>query len=663
MGQVHPFRGPLFELFARRLAPAAGRTVTEALTDLLHATVLPPDSALPVAPAAERSLWDGVDADRATIGSLIARAEADFGTAWPQPLASAAARVHSNGDRLTWEDPAFARQRRLSRAAVAAAATLEDRWIDEVADGTWLLCEQSSWCWPAHDDTMRKHGSVLATVTDPFLDLGAGEVVAQLAWIDQLLGSQLDHRYPGLRARIRHEARARVFEPFVLRRDWHWLGLDGDVHNWNPWIHGNVLVAALRLLDQPDDREERLRIIGLTIEGLDRYVASLPADGAIDEGYAYWWNGACRALEALDLLRFATDGALDAVPSIEALRNTVAFPHRMHLGGDWYLNLADGQAKPSPDQPWHSLHRAATRVGDADAEAHAAAHRITGGVAATEATGLGRLLIGMTDAAWLTASPEASPLPRDVWLGSTQVLIARERAGSTRGLTLAAKAGNNGEHHNHNDVGSFVVASDGIPVLIDAGRPTYTATTFGPQRYSIWTMQSSWHSVPEIHGIAQSSGKEYAASNVEADLSPSSATLRLDLEGAYDVPGLGRWRRELRLDRNDPSDVPGTVVITDAWDFEPGADDGESTTIRLLVAGRVQLAAGTALITPLEAAPPLRLRWPEDVGAATTVRALEDPMLSEVWGSTLTRIDLDVTTRDKLSITVEVETGSGRGDR
>lgn len=653
-----PFRGPLFELFARQTG-----NVQVTLTDLLRTMLLPSDRALPVPPADDRSLWGGGAADPTTLRSLVSNAEADLGTPWPQPLASAAARVHRDGDRLAWEDQAFARQLRLSRAAVAAAATLEDRWVDEVADGIWLLCEQSSWCWPAHDDTMLEHGSVLATVTDPYLDLGAGEVVAQLAWLDQLLGSQLDYRYPGLRTRIRQEARTRVFEPFVQRRDWHWLGLDGDVHNWNPWIHGNVLVAALRLLDQPEESEDRSHIIGLAVEGLDRYVASLPDDGAVDEGYAYWWNGACRTLEALELLRFATDGALDAIPSIEALRNTVAFPHRMHLGGDWYLNLADGQAKPSSDQPWHALHRAATRIGDAEAEAHAAAHRVTGGVAATEAAGLGRLLIGMTDAAWLVASPASSPLPRDVWLASTQVLIAREQAGSALGLTLAAKAGHNGEHHNHNDVGSFVIASAGVPVLVDAGRPTYTAATFGPERYGIWTMQSSWHSVPEIRGIAQSPGEEYAASNVEISLSPSSATLGLDLDGAYVVPGLGRWRRQVRLDRNGPPGVPGTIVIEDAWELEPGTEDGATTTVRLLAAGRVELAAGTALIMPLEAAPPLRLRWPAGVVATTTVRVLDDPMLSEVWGTTLTRIDLDITTRDKLSITVEVEAVSGKGDR
>lgn len=207
---------------------------------------------------------------------------------------------------------------------------------------------------------------------------------------------------------VRHEVRTRVLEPFVRRRDWHWLGLDGDVHNWNPWIHGNVLVAALALVADPG---ERARVVALVVEGLDRYVAALPDDGAIDEGYAYWWNGACRALEALDVLAHATGGALEA-SSVPALRATVAFPHRMHLGGPWYLNVADGQARPPTDQPWHALHRAARTAGDDDAVRHAAAHRVPGGPVATEREGLGRLLRALTDPVWGAADPTpGSPSP------------------------------------------------------------------------------------------------------------------------------------------------------------------------------------------------------------------------------------------------------------
>jgi len=642
------FAGPLAGLFGADRATALRRGILRS-----------PADSLPVPTAEDRHAWGAVDPVSAE--DLLARAERDLGSPWPLPLASLAARVHRDGDREEWESLAFERQRRLSRATVAATLTLAEHWIDEVADGVVLLCEQSSWCWPAHDDTLARHGAVLATVDDPFLDLGAGEVVGQLAWIDRVLGARLDERYPGLRARIRREARVRVIDPFVTRRDWHWLGLDGDVHNWNPWIHGNVLVAALQLLDDPQEEALRAEVTDLVVEGLDRYVASLPDDGAIDEGYSYWWNGACRALEALDVLAFATDGRWDAAASVEALRETVAFPHRSHLGGDWYLNLADGQARPTREQPWHALHRAARRVGDDDARRHAAAQRRPGEPLATEREGLGRLLRGLTDDAWQGDTAATSPLPRDTWLPSTQVLLAREGAGTAAGAALAIKGGHNGEHHNHNDVGSFVVAVDGVPVLVDAGRPTYTAETFGPRRYDIWTMQSTWHNVPEIRGAAQPAGAGYAASVVACDVTDERSALALELAGAYDAPGLVSWRREAALERGARG---ARVTIDDTWDLEPwGAGDEPPTTVRLLVAGRIELRDDGARIVPLEGARPVLVRWTPAVPATLVERPLTDPLLTEVWGGALTRIDLLVTEHRNLRVTVELDAATEKDRR
>ncbi|WP_243075497.1 heparinase II/III family protein [Microbacterium sp. SS28] len=641
------FRGPLAELFAR---------------DRTADVLLPPDEALPVPPAAERGAWSREALDTATVDDLLRRAREDLGTPWPVPLASAAARVHRDGDREGWESLAFERQRRLSRAAIAAAVTLDDAWIDEVADGVVLLCEQSSWCWPAHDDTFARHGAVLATTDDPFLDLGAGEAVGQLAWIDQLLGEQLDERYPGLRARIRREARTRVIEPFTRRRDWHWLGLDGDVHNWNPWIHGNVLVAALRLLDGPDEQGLRTGVVALAVEGLDRYAASLPADGAIDEGYAYWWNGACRALEALDVLAFATGGRWDAASAVPSLRETVAFPHRMHLGGDWYLNLADGPARPPQDQAWHALHRAAARVGDDAARAHAAAHRLPGEPIATEREGLGRLLRALTDETWRGAGGATSPLPRETWLPSTEVLLARAEGGTPAGLALAVKGGHNAEHHNHNDVGSFVVAVDGVPVVVDAGRPTYTLATFGAGRYDIWTMQSTWHNAPEVRGVAQPPGRQYAARAVEPRLGDDVSALSLDLADAYPAPGLTSWRRTAALERSDGS---ARVVVDDAWNLDAWAGPGDEppTVVRLLVAGDVETVPDGLRVVPLEGARPVAVRWSADVEATLIERPLDDPMLTTVWGARLTRVDLLVSDRRNLRVTVELDAVPDKEDR
>jgi hypothetical protein len=667
MTEEKAFRGPLHAALAGQAGVAE-----DALTAALRGLLRSPEEALPVPPA---DGWRGIPVDHAAVAALRERASAELGSPWPQPLAHDAARFHGDGDRVAWESAAFARQERLSRVAVLAAATHDDRWLDEAVDGAVLLCEQSSWCWPAHDDALARLGSVLAVVSDPYLDLGAGEVAGQLAWLDHLLGARLDERYPGVRDRLRHEVRIRVLEPFLRRRDWAWLGLDGEVNNWNPWIHGNVLVAALRLLDRETEREERARIVALAVEGMDRYVAALPPDGAIDEGYAYWWNGACRLLEALDVLSHATGGLLDPVPLIPALRETVAFPHRMHLGEGWFVNVADAQARPRAGQPWHALHRAAVRAGDSAARSFAAAHRREGAPAATEQEGLGRLLRGITDAAWLGAGAGADPLPAEVWLPSVQLLLARQEAGSSRGLTLVGKGGHNGESHNHNDLGSVIVASDGVPVIVDAGRPTYDARTFGPDRYSLWPMRSEWHGVPFVRGRGQLPGAGHAAEVIAVERGDDATALALELAGAYGDPGLSSWRREIRLDR-----PAGVAVVRDSWRLDPepagegptgterpvgarqamlaeergGGSDApaEPTQVRLLAAGEVTLVPGGATIQPLDDAAPLSLAWDPAAGATLTRRELDDPLLAEVWGEALTRIDIDVTDLSAFALTV-----------
>ena len=161
------------------------------------------------------------------------------------------------------------------------------------------------------------------------------------------------------------------------------------------------------------------------------------------------------------------------------------------------------------------------------------------------------------------AARATSPLPRDVWLPSTEVMLAREHGGTARGLTVAVKGGHNGEHHNHNDVGSFVVASDGVPVIVDAGRPTYTQQTFGEGRYDIWTMQSGWHNVPVIAGHEQSPGARFAAAAVAASAGDDASSLSLELSGAY-VGATGPWHRSVRLERSSRR-----VVVEDRWTPAP----------------------------------------------------------------------------------------------
>ncbi|SEJ37754.1 Heparinase II/III-like protein [Arthrobacter sp. yr096] len=604
------------------------------------------------------------------LSELRAQAGTEKGTPWPQPLVSHYARYFRDGNRTAYEGLVASRQQRLTRAVVMAAVTgpgPDQSWLDEVIDGAYLLCEQSSWSWAAHDDVFTRNGEMVPDRARPYLDLGAGEVVAQLAWLDLVLGDALDERAPGLRKRLRAEANERVIRPFLDRLDWHWLGLNGDVHNWNPWIHSNIIVAALLLVE---DAGLQAQTIARCIEGLDRFLASIPADGAIDEGFAYWWNGAGRALEGLAVLEQASGGVLN--PDLPVIRALVAFPHRMHLGDRWFLNVADGPARAHQGLPWNMLHRWAVRLGDHAAADHAAVF-MDAEPDPDPRSGLGRVLTQLSAGMQPTSRTQPSsgsgrsepskrpdlPPSWGTYLPSVQIMVARQNPGSSDGLTLAAKGGHNAEHHNHRDVGSVVVAVDGVPLLVDAGQPTYTAQTFGPDRYLIRAMQSAWHSVPAPFGLEQGTGAEFAATVLQ-EPTPEEPTLALGLGAAYGLDHPEQWIRTSLLNRE-----PGSVVIDDRWNLPAHPTDGtHDVDITYLVAGTVRVGTdATATITsvgiPTVSSPVgLHLRWkPATAVVLVDEWHLDDPLLSDIWGEKLTRLRfrMPADTRASGAFTLTVE--------
>ncbi|TDB81892.1 heparinase [Micromonospora sp. KC721] len=582
--------------------------------------------AIGLPPPGDRRAWSQVD--EVTVHAIIERADRDRREPWPQLRLSDYARYWRDGNRTAYEEPAGELRRRTS-VAVLAAALAGQPYLDEAADGLLALCEQTTWCWAAHDTFAAERGQVVPDLDHPYLDLGAAETVAVLAWADLLLAPGLDARVPGLRDRMRREARLRVVEPFLGSREWHWLGLDGHLHNWNPWIHGHLLATALFLVD---DAPVRARVVDLVVDGLDRYLTALPADGGCDEGYAYWWNGPARLAEALDLLDRATDGLLDPWhwPPLPELAR---YPHRMALGDGWYVNVGDGPARPDAGQAWHVVHRWGRATGDQQVVAHAASHRVPGTPAVTADAGLGRAVLGLADGSWAAQSPAAAPLPATSWLPEVEVLVSREHPGATRGLCVAVKGGHNDENHNHNDVGSYLVALDGAPVLVDLGQPTYTAISFTARRYEQWVTQSQWHNLPVVNGHGQSPGPGFRAVAMTVDLGPDGDTARLDLAGAYaPEAGCRSWQRQVRVDRRT-----GTVAVTDTWQVDDPAD----VRLHHVIAGEpLAHQAGELAIRSLGGRV-LTLAWDPHAGAGRLERhVVDDPLLCGVWGAAVHRLVL-----------------------
>lgn len=569
----------------------------------------------------DRAVWDSIEPDLRSF--ILTAADAGVGSSWPQPLLSQWAAYARTGDRAVYEASVFARDRRLRLAVLAAALEPTPARLAEAADGLALLCEQSTWCWPAHDDAFAR-GLRAPDIDRPFVDLGAGEEAALAAWSVLIIGEDLDDAAPGLADRVRRETVQRVLAPFVQRRDWSWEGTEDHVHNWAPWIHGNLIPAAVAFAEGA----ERARVLDLCVDGLDRYLAQLPADGAIDEGFAYWWQGAARAFEALALLDTLTAGRVSAAVSdgaLRGLRELARFPERMQVGDGWVVSFSDAEARLETGMPWHALFRVARLCGLPDTAAFAARHREDGMLCGTNpdvSAGLGRMTAELLDRSWRETARGAAPLPSPVELPSIGFGLRRARAGTTAGITVAVKGGHNAENHNHNDLGSLAVAIDGVPLLADLGRATYTAQTFSEARYDLWYVTSGWHSTPLPLGLEQMPGREW-----RAPVLPLDDGWRIDLSAAYPWPDEAvPWTRTVRL-------ADGALSVRD----EGAAVGHPDTRIAVVCAGVPQLLPEGLRIHGREGAGDLLLAHDPAVVEIET-RAVEDPYLEHSWGAEVSRI-------------------------
>ncbi|GFJ94350.1 hypothetical protein [Phytohabitans rumicis] len=274
-------------------------------------------------PAAGDPAWAAVHDQ-----SIVDAASKALGQSWPELTATGYLRYRRDGDRVGYETPYFARRDRLATAVLAAAMTGRDDLLDDVVDGIWLLCEESTWCLPAHER------APLPDPDKPVLDLFAAETGGLLAYTDLVLGARIEAVAPGTRERLRRAARSRILAPYHEREEWWYAGVGSPLNNWNPWIHSNVLAVALLL--GPSDVDQTLARVRT---GLDNYLAVCPPDGGCDEGVAYWWRAAASLFECAELLGRGYD---------PVLRRMARYPLVAHVAGSGRSTSRTARPGPSP---------------------------------------------------------------------------------------------------------------------------------------------------------------------------------------------------------------------------------------------------------------------------------------------------------------------------
>ena len=563
-----------------------------------------PKPFLPFPNPGEREVWDLLPKE--ALGILISKGEKALNQPWCVLTASDYSDFTKTGRRVLFEEKYFARRHKLNDLVMAEIAEWQGRFVDEIINGIWLICEESGWQLPAHNTYVRDTPQhPLPDNKRPVLDLFACETGASLAFCHYMLGEKLSP----VSERILDELNERIIKPYTNEHFW-WMGSgDEKMCNWTPWCTQNVLIVSALLGTTCGTVEKACR-------SLDYFIKDYDKDGSCDEGAKYYGHAALCLYGAMEMLCGITNGHFNLIYENEKIRNMADFIRHMHISDDYYFNFADCPPKLPPPGALEFLFGLRTKNPYLCKFAADGIKKQGLFEPSTDLSLFTRLSTLFVIDAVEKFTDEFIDFS-DRFFSGAGVLVARDTK-----IAMAVKAGNNGDNHNHNDVGSLTLYFNGKPFLIDVGVGTYKKDTFSPERYNIWTMQSAYHNLPTFNGIMQEPGADYKASDVSYFIGKDDTQISMDISGAYPKEAeLMRYTRTVRLKKGIG------VFIKDEFDGKIPA------TLSLMLCNRPIINIQSVML--------------DDVGELYTDGQSEikleeininDPKLLEVWPRVIYRL-------------------------
>lgn len=576
----------------------------------------------PFPSAGDRAAYESLPAE--VKRAAVKEGEAYLGFAFPPIRATDFMNFKRTGCRVAFEDLYFARRRALNGLVLAECVEGEGRFLDDIVNGIFAVCEESAWQLPPHNSYLPNEPQyILPDATRPVLDLFACETGAMLACISYLLAEQLNSVSPFITKRIAYELESRIIQPYLTEYFW-WMGRDGDTMcNWTVWCTQNVLLSAFL---GRFSGEIRSKILEKAYRSCELFLKDYGEDGCCDEGAQYYRHAGLCLFHALDIMDRVTEGDYRFLFKEPKIKSIAAYIFNVHVNDKYYFNFAD--CSPVAGRAGVREYLFGKQTGQPHLMRFAARDFVSSGGQLYNDEGINLFYRMQTVFTYkeifdYDKRQEVGEIPhQDIYYPSVGLLLARSKT-----FALAVKAGDNADSHNHNDTGSLTLYGNGHPLLVDIGVESYTQKTFSPQRYEIWTMQSCYHNLPSINGTNQSDGAEFCASQVAVDLGEESASISMELAGAYPLkePGISYLRRVMLDKRKDrvllyDKTNANNVILHFITYEKPVAEEG-----RIRIGNLAELLYTGA--TPLK----------------TELLPITDPRLQKAWDHDLYRILLRMT--------------------
>jgi hypothetical protein len=544
----------------------------------------------------DRKFWQSLPANIRE--AYVQKAESLLTYDWPTMKATDFLEIIRSGERR--EKVQNANLNALEALVMGELVEGKGRFMDQIINGVWYFCEQTWWGWSAHF-YLQQAPNGLPDIKEPTIDLGVGEIANNLAWALYLFKEEFDKIHPLISIRLKDELTRRVLIPYYTRDDFWWMGprkesysvnkpsnpwvnykndlnpnllvsakiAGSGVNNWNPWVNYNMLNCILLVESDP---AKKLAGVEKVVRCIDNFPNSYPDDGGCNEGPMYWGVAGAVFAQSLFIVKNATSGKLDVFDN-QLIKNIGTYFCKANIHAPYFIDFADADATGT-GSPFE-VYQYGKAIHDTQMQQFGAyliklsnwgTHSFSGNISKQIEQ------LSMLEEIRNAEAKEA--LVADFWLPDTEIAGARDAEGSFKGFFFGAKGGNNAESHNHNDVGSAVMYFDGKPCLIDLGREAYTAKTFSPNRYEIWTMQSLYHNLPVINGTAQQEGGEFKAKNSAFHADKMKATFLTEISGAYPQSANAKsWVRTYTLNRGK------NFIISDKFKLKSLSNEATSSNL------------------------------------------------------------------------------------
>ncbi len=501
-------------------------------------------------PVTDRAFWRDI-AKHPGNENIVAEGEKALSSELPDLPDDLFLDYSRTGNRSRYQGPRNVRRNILGDLVLAECIENKGRFLPAVETAIETICSEKTWVLPAHDGKLTNFNETLITV-----DLGSSMTALSLSQADWLLADKLS---PEIRSLIRERTDHFIFSPFMAmhygEREPHWW-MTERTNNWTSVCMSGVISAAFALIDSPDVRSQYL-------EAAEKYgpyyILSLSDDGNCSEGLGYWNYGYGYYIVMVEAARKATNGVWDMMDD-DKQRRTGSYPVTVEIMPGVFPSFADCRSDTRPSSRFIRYLNRRYQLGidglEDMVEYPSNLHMFS--------------VFGLDDPYAERAGLASSSAGRALRSGFADADVYIFRSKKENGLSVALKGGHNGEQHNHNDLGSYVVALAGHASLLDPGGEVYTKRTFSSRRYDSDVLNSFGHPVPCINGQLQKTGSQYKAHVLDRQSSDSSETIVMDIAGAYDIESLTKLERRFEYSRKGAGSftVTDTAALSAAGSYE-----------------------------------------------------------------------------------------------